>query len=659
MMMTFMKKKLFKKNLIYSGLLSCFLTTALFAQNFDQQFLQLKEAYPDAKVINLIDFKTIEIKIDKDELYIKQSYEQENLYMDDLAKGASEDYLSYNSFLKLENIKATSYPFVDGKYKKVKVKDFTSKDVLTGSFHDDVRQVDFVYPLLGTAAKTNLSYDEILKNPRFLSPIYFGNFNPILHKKVEFIVDNNVEISFKKFNTDNFEIDFKTDKKRSETIYTWEIKSVAAFKYENSSANAKEILPHVIPIINSYTIDGKKTPILGEVSQLYNWYYSMVKDVNQNPILPELKQKAVELTKDKTSDLEKVKAIYYWVQQEIKYIAFEFELGGFIPREANDVYNKRFGDCKDNSSILSVMLDAVGLEGHLTWVGTRKIPYTYSELATPHVDNHMILTYIDQDGKSYYLDATGRYHSLDLPTSFIQGKEVLIGLDKDNFKIQKVPFIDSNTNFIKETSNVSITGTTLEGSSSLQLNAYPKIDLFSRREDIKKEDLKSFYRNRFKKESNKFIITTFEEENLYDYDKAFQLNYEFEMQDYCNQIGDELYVNLNLNSPISDYKTNQEFIYSIEIDHKKLYSFENRLHIPENYEVNYLPKNLMLSNPYFDAEISYQVEGDEIVYKHKLDIHFIKLNAEEQKEVNTAIEEVQKQIRELLILKEKKNEIKN
>jgi hypothetical protein len=165
-----MKKKLFKKNLIYSGLLSCFLTTALFAQNFDQQFLQLKEAYPDAKVINLIDFKTIEIKIDKDELYIKQSYEQENLYMDDLAKGASEDYLSYNSFLKLENIKATSYPFVDGKYKKVKVKDFTSKDVLTGSFHDDVRQVDFVYPLLGTAAKTNLSYDEILKNPRFLSP---------------------------------------------------------------------------------------------------------------------------------------------------------------------------------------------------------------------------------------------------------------------------------------------------------------------------------------------------------------------------------------------------------------------------------------------------------------------------------------------------------
>ena len=654
MMMKFMKEKLIKLSLCL-----CCISLGLNAQDYDQEFLQLKERYPDAQVVNLIDYKTVEIKLDKDQLFIKQSYEKEDIYMDDRAKGASEDYLKYNNFLEIENIKATAYPFKNGKYKKVKVKEFKHKDVLTGSFHDDVKQIDFVYPQLGTASKTSLSYDEILKNPRFLNPVYFGKFNPIMHKKVEFVVDNDVEVSFKTFNTDNYQIEFNTQKKRRKTIYTWEVKGAPAFKYENSSANAKEILPHIVPIINSYTVDGKKTEILGEINNLYNWYYEMVKDVNQGPILPELAAKAFELTKDKTSDLEKVRAIYYWVQQEIKYIDFEYDLGGFIPREANDVYNKRFGDCKDNSSILSVMLKAIGLEGHLTWVGTRKLPYTYQELPTPHVDNHMILTYIDKDQQAYYLDATGRYHSLDFPTSFIQGKEVLIGLDKDRFLIKKVPFIDAEINYHKEYSNISIEGEDIVGSAVIQLDAYPKIDLFSRREDIKKDDLKSFYRNRFKKDNSKFILTSFEEKNVYNYDEAFQLNYNFNIKDYCKRIGDEIYVNLNLNDRISNYKTSQEFMYDVEIEYMKSFYFENKLQIPEGYEISYRPYNFQLENPFFKVEIAYNIGKNSIVYSHELEVKFIKLSPQEQKLVNKAVEEVQKQLRELIILKAKNDEIKN
>lgn len=653
-MITFMKEKLIKLSFI-----CFFLSIQLNAQQFDREFLELKKTYPDARVVNLIDHKKVEIKIDKDELFIKQSYEKENLYMDERAKGASEDYVKYNNFIKIDNIQATSFPYLDGKYKKVKVKDFTHKDVLTGSFYDDVKQVDFVYPQLGTASKTNLSYDEILKNPRFLNPVYFGKFNPILHKKVEFVVDNDVEISFKTFNTEQFQIDFTTDKKRRKTIYTWEIKQVPAFKYENSSANAKEILPHVIPIINSYTIDGKKTEVLGEVSLLYDWYYQMVKEVNQEPISAELAEKAKQLTKDKTTDIEKVSAIYYWVQQEIKYIAFEYDLGGFVPREANDVFSKRFGDCKDNSSILSVMLKEIGLAGHLTWVGTRKIPYTYNDLPTPQVDNHMILTYIDQNNQSYYLDATGRYHNVELPTSFIQGKEVLIGIDEDNFLIQKVPFVEAKTNFHKEISSLSITDEDVVGNTKIELNAYPKIDLFRRREDIKAEDLQSFYRNRFKKENSKFIITSFQEGNLYDYDQAFQLDFDFNIKKYCNRIDNELYINLNLNDPISNYKTKQEFQYDVEIEYMQSYYFENKLSIPENFSVSYLPENLTVSNPYFEAEIAYAMDKNEVLYAFQLDVNFIKLNAAQQKEVNTEIEKVQKHLRELVTLKEKHDETKD
>ena len=139
--------------------------------------------------------------------------------------------------------------------------------------------------------------------------------------------------------------------------------------------------------------------VLNGISSLYDWYYSLVKDINTQEKDKDLEALVASLTVGKDNDLEKVKAIYYWTQQNIKYIAFEYALGGFIPREAYDVFKKKYGDCKDNSSILSEMLSIAGLKGSLTWIGTRSIPYTYKEVPTPAVDNHMILSY-ENKGKT-------------------------------------------------------------------------------------------------------------------------------------------------------------------------------------------------------------------------------------------------------------------
>ena len=190
----------------------------------------------------------------------------------------------------------------------------------------------------------------------------------------------------------------------------------------------------------------------------------MVENINKEDTDPELEVLVAELIKGKTSDLEKVKALYYWTQKNIKYIAFEYALGGFIPREANDVFQKKYGDCKDNSSILYKMLEIAGLEGNLTWIGTRKIPYTYEEVPTPAVDNHMILSY-EYNNKTYYLDATGRYIQIDYPSSFIQGKEALIANGK-SYKIKKIPVIAANLNTITDSTYLKISGRDIIGSVS-------------------------------------------------------------------------------------------------------------------------------------------------------------------------------------------------
>src|SRR6202012_5439792 len=137
-----------------------------------------------------------------------------------------------------------------------------------------------------------------------------------------------------------------------------------------------------------------------------DWFYSMVKDVNTS-ISPEVKKVVDSITAGAKSNIEKVKRIFYWVQDHITYVAYEDSLGGFVPREATLVCSRRFGDCKDMASTLVEMIRAAGLEAHQTWIGTRDIPYSFEDVPSPTSTNHMICTYIE-NGNYHFLDATGR-----------------------------------------------------------------------------------------------------------------------------------------------------------------------------------------------------------------------------------------------------------
>lgn len=343
--------------------------------------------------------------------------------------------------------------------------------------------------------------------------------------------------------------------------------------------------------------------------------------------------------------------MYYWTQNNIKYIAFEYALGGFIPRQANDVFQKKYGDCKDNSSILYKMLEIAGIKGHLTWIGTRSIPYSYNEVPTPLVDNHMILSYTDKD-KTYFLDATGRHVPIDFPTSFIQGKQALISDGESNFIIKEVPIMPSKSNALIDSTFIDINGENLIGKSKTHLSGYKKIDLFNYLEsEVKEDKIKEFYNTNLEKGNNKFLISTYEEMNKYDYDKNFTLNYEFTVNNYIKKSGDEIYVNLNLNKELSNYKTKEDRKYDIEYDYKNYYSYTTTLNIPEGYSVDYIPENVSYSNAFLSSNITYTKNGNSITYNHTGNLDFLSLTLAQQKEVNALIKKIEKEYKEVIILK--------
>ena len=619
------------------------------AQSYD--YKQLKSRYPDESRILLLEEKLVNIRVENDEIKISQEIIEEDMLLGDNARYATEESVEYSTFFNLTEIKASSFSLENQKYKEYTVEDFVTKDEISDSFYDDTRSVNFLYSNLGPGAKRKLQYKMDILNPRFLTALYFGDITPILKSKTTFVVDKSVKLRFQKFNLDGVDVRFSESEKRGKKIYTWEVENQKSFELEAGAPNFKTVLPHIIPIITSVEKKGEETPLLADVEDLYNWYYSLVENINKDDVDTQLQEIVQELIKGKTSNVEKVRAIYYWVQENIKYIDFEYALGGFIPREANNVFKKKYGDCKDNSSILAEMLEVAGLEGQLTWIGTRSIPYSYREVPTPAVDNHMILSY-EEGEQTYYLDATGRYIPLEMPTSFIQGKEALVSNGKGKFEIKTIPVIPATKNSLDDQITIVIDGKTLKGNGSATFIGYQKIRLFNFLESENKEDrINEFYRSRLEKGNNKFIINSFEEENKFAYDDPFIVTYDFEIGNYCNSYEDELYINLNLDKSTLSRIIKEDRVNAIELNYRYQSKLKTILQIPEGKKVDYLPESIEIEEPFIKARITYTVEGDTIIYEHDIISNVLIIEQKDHSAFNKVIKKLEKAYKEVVVLK--------
>lgn len=637
----------FKIQLIFALLV--FTVINLNAQ-YSELYDKYKSKHPDATLIKLKQETNVVITLDKGVLDITQNNFEENLYLNDAATQVSQKSLSFSSFFELEDIEASSYNYQGNKYREDKVSEFTEKDELGESFYDDTKSINFIYSNLRQGSKSALKYVQRIKDPRFLMPFYFGDFSPVAQNKYSITADAAVNLKFKQFNTEDLNINFSKEEKRGKVTYTWELKDVDAFDYEANASSYKNVLPHIVPFIASYQVNGNTVIVLNETQDLYNWYYSMVKDVNQEPADPELITLTNNLVAGLSNDLEKVKAIYYWTQRNIKYIAFEYGLGGFIPREANQVFKKKYGDCKDNSSILYKMMEIAGIQGHLTWIGTRSIPYKYEEVPAPLVDNHMILSYFEKD-KVYFLDATGRNTSINFPSSFIQGKEALVALDENNYRIVKVPVIPAEANAVSDSTVLKIEGEKLVGTTTTTVAGYNKSDyLYALGNLNSKNERDEFYNSVFQKGNNKFIANGIIEENKEDYDQDLLIKFDFTIDNYLNRFGDDIYVNLNLNRQIDQFRTDSKRKRDIEFDYKNAYFFKTYLEIPQGYKIDYLPESQSFENDYIKSTLTYTKSSNGIEYTHSIVCDFLVLDLDQQKEVNNLIKEVEKAYKEVVTL---------
>jgi tetratricopeptide (TPR) repeat protein len=149
-----------------------------------------------------------------------------------------------------------------------------------------------------------------------------------------------------------------------------------------------------------------------------------------------IKTKVAELTAGKTTEEEKVRAVYSAVSSQIRYIGVAFGVGRYQPHRADVVLENQYGDCKDKHTLLASMLIALGLHPDAVLIGAG-VRFNES-VPAPSAFNHLI-TRVQVDGKEVWLDATAEVAPYRMLSEIIRDKQALVVPDTGTATIERSP----------------------------------------------------------------------------------------------------------------------------------------------------------------------------------------------------------------------------
>ncbi|HXB40916.1 MAG TPA: DUF3857 domain-containing protein [Bacteroidia bacterium] len=631
-----------------------FFCSHLAAQDIDLG--EMRKLYPEENALILKHAKVYTINLEDKKLQVNAEGEEEGLALNDVGVSYINSRNLYSSFFIKNTIleAKTLSRNESGKYKTYKATDISEKSATEGHvFFDDSKTTTISYPSVTAGSITTLKSNEEYTDAKIFGVFYFSGYIPTLQSEVTVKMNKNVQLRYYLKNCDGLQLEFTKTTKGKYNYYTWKAKDLAKYHTSDMAPNLRYFIPHIIFFIPSYVDHGDTTKVLSSPKELYSWYSQTIKGVNSTSS-EALKKISDSLTVGCKSEFQKVQKIFYWVQDNIKYIAFEDGLGGLVPREANAIYEKRYGDCKDMASIITQMLSTIHVKSYLTWIGTRDIPYRYSEIPTPIVDNHMIAAYKDSTGKVWLLDATGKNATMQLYTSMIQGKQALIGIDSSSFELFDVPVVSKEKNMVYDSLSAEIKNGELSGNGELALSGYPKIHIDYLYSNLTAEEFKKELTETLNKGNNTFWLDSYDIEQAGQREKATQIKYKYKINNFVKSYNDETYFNFHLDKKELKYLVNDSR-GNVPIE------MRNTIHeitcvelkLPEGFDISFIPDNTSYSNKDFGFSIEYFKSAQTLTMKKYFYCNKLMINPDDFGEWTRMLKFLNKSYNESIILKHK------
>ena len=509
--------------------------------------------------------------------------------------------------------------------------------------YSDYKELTFSMPAVGIDSVIDYKY-QIEKKPhiegKFTSSHFFQTRNPILLSRYKIITPEDIDLKYLLLNP-------LKDIKRSPVVtnqggkksYLWEYRDIPQILYEDYMPPMAEIAFNILVT----TMDSWE--------EFFSWWRKEIEGKTRPDKV--IKEKVADLTKDLSNTKEKIEAIFDYVKREISYVSIDLGKSGYEPTSAQEVFENKYGDCKDQSTLLISMLRAAGIPAHYVLIPTNDAGDLIKDFPYPFQFNHCIVAV--ENEKSYrFLDPTAPYHRFDYLPDSDQNRGVLIF--KDHRAIfSKTPLAEhkDNAHFRQQHIDIKKDGA-IEGELKNTCSGSREASGRSLYTDSSPTEIREGLEGIVDGISPGAKLLDYTYTDPLDFKKRFTYSIKYNAPDYCKKAGNILIFQLFGIEKVCSGTGKEERRYPILYWSKSYKKDEVEFNIPEGYEVYHLPKPVEIKTPYFEYHSSYRREGRKIFYQGEYIRRAVKIPPEEYNDYRKSCQMMEKSCERYVLFRERK-----
>jgi Domain of Unknown Function with PDB structure (DUF3857)/Transglutaminase-like superfamily len=417
--------------------------------------------------------------------------------------------------------------------------------------------------------------------------------------------------------------------------WAWVVNDVKAIREEAEMPPIEGIAGQMI--VSFFPPGGASANGFISWQEMGNWYRTLTN--GRRDASPQITQQVASITASATTSLEKMKALALFVQHDIRYVAIELGIGGWQPHSASDVFEHRYGDCKDKATLLSSMLSRVGVESFYVVINSERGSVTPEVPANTGAFNHVVLAIKlpsnvsdpslvatiqhPRLGSLLYFDPTNELTPFGEIGGYLQANWGLL-VTSDGGELVELPRQPSAMNGIQRNGKLTLdpTGTLSGEVSETRIGDRASSERWRLRTVTKSADQIKPIEDLLAGSLSLFSIRKATIDNLHITDQPFGFHYSFEAPNYAKNAGELLLVRPRVlgvkSSGILETKEPRKFAIEFEGPSRDTDAFE--ISIPAGYVVDDIP-------PAVDADYSFAsyhsktvVDGNLIHYSRALEV---------------------------------------
>lgn len=341
------------------------------------------------------------------------------------------------------------------------------------------------------------------------------------------------------------------------------------------------------------------------------WQYKLLdgRDLLTEPF----RAKLHELTANCSTDREKVKAVYDYLAKTTRYVSIQLGIGGLQPIAATDVCRTGFGDCKGLSNYTRAMLKELGIPSTYTVISTtneRLLP----DFSSANQMNHVILQVpLPQD--TLWLECTNPQLPFGYVHQGIAGHDALL-IEPTGGRIHRLPTYPDSLNTQRIVADITLSPT---AEAKISVNEISRLFQYESEAGIvylppnKQKD-------RIRRDINlsQADILNLQIKECKETAPSITFNYSVSSNQYGNKTGNRLFIPANIFRKGFSVPSVTKRTYPIHINYGYSDTDSIRIHLPDGYVIEGLPKPIDVTGKFGSFHSSVEVKDKDIYIVHRL-----------------------------------------